>query len=97
MTASGRRCSKDREVPLLQLRLPLAYPLAATRLPTTAYEPKCNKVQVVVQQLLRPLQLLRESRWVAQQTIVFVPRCKEAERPPPPVVPRLLPPQLLPA
>ena len=79
----------------LQHRRHPAYPWAVIRLPTTAFERKCNKVQVVV--LPRPPQLLPESRWVAQPTIVFEPRCKEAELLPPPVAPRLLLHQLLPA
>ena len=61
----------------------LVFLWAVTRLPTIAFEPKCSKVQEA-ELLPRPPQRLRELQWVAQPTIVFEPRCKEAELPPVP-------------
>jgi hypothetical protein len=77
-TVFGPRCSKDKEAPPLLRRVLLVYLWAATRLPTTASGPKCNKGPAVVLPL-PPLQLRRELLWVAQPMTAFERRCKEAE------------------
>ena len=92
-TVCGPKCSKDREVPLLQHRLLLVYLWEAARLPTTDSEPRCSRVPVVV--VPPPPQPLPALPWEALPTTDFEPRCKVAAVPPPPVVPSLPPQQLL--